>query len=84
MASEKGEAQTNESVGVVGPQKVEKETSRRQWEVPPKKVKALYTKVEKEASGILSTTRHEKSSRKQPGPSGKAKYYLVTDSEPVP
>ena len=35
-------------------------------------------------SGILSTARHEESCRKQPGPSGKAKYSLMTDSEPVP
>ena len=33
---------------------------------------------------ILSTAEHEKFRRNQPGPSGKPKYYLVTDSEPVP
>ena len=33
---------------------------------------------------ILSTAGHEKSRRNLPGPSGKAKYYLVTDSEQVP
>ena len=33
---------------------------------------------------ILSTAGHEKSRRKQGGPSPKAKYSLVTDSEPVP
>jgi hypothetical protein len=33
---------------------------------------------------ILSTTGHEESRRKQGGPSPKAKYSLVTDSEPVP
>ena len=33
---------------------------------------------------ILSTAGHEKSRRNPPGPSGKAKYSLVTDSEPVP
>ena len=27
---------------------------------------------------------HEKSCQNQPGPSGKAKYYWETDSEPVP
>ena len=32
----------------------------------------------------LSTAGHEESRRNPPGPSGKAKYYLVTDSEPVP
>ena len=34
--------------------------------------------------GILSTARHVKSCRKQRGPSRKAKYSLVTDSEQVP
>ena len=36
------------------------------------------------ASGILSTTGHEESGRKQAGPSVKAKYYQVIDSEQVP
>jgi hypothetical protein len=35
----------------------------------------------KEQDMIQSTTRHEKSGGKQGGPSPKAKYYLVTDSE---
>lgn len=35
----------------------------------------------KERDMIQSTTRHEKSGGKQGGPSPKAKYYLVTDSE---
>ena len=39
---------------------------------------------ERKPSGILSTARHEKSCRKQAGPSVKAKYTQVTDSEPVP
>jgi hypothetical protein len=34
--------------------------------------------------GILSRSGHEKSWLNQPGPSGKAKYYWETDSEPVP
>ena len=33
---------------------------------------------------ILSTAEHVEFRRNPPGPSGKAKYYLVTDSEPVP
>ena len=33
---------------------------------------------------ILSTAGHEESRRNLPGPSGKAKYSLVTDSEQVP
>jgi hypothetical protein len=32
----------------------------------------------------LSTTGHEEPCRNLGGPSPKAKYYLVTDSEPVP
>ena len=36
------------------------------------------------ASGIQSSTRHEKSRMNERGPSRKAKYYLVTDSELVP
>ena len=34
--------------------------------------------------GIPSTTGHEKSRGNPGGPSSKAKYYLVTDSELVP
>ena len=34
-----------------------------------------------EISGIQSSTRHEKSRMKERGPSRKAKYYLVTDSD---
>ena len=34
--------------------------------------------------GILSTTRHVEPCRKQRGPSRKAKYSLMTDSEQVP
>ena len=35
-------------------------------------------------SGFQSSTRHEKSRMNERGPSRKAKYYLVTDSELVP
>ena len=35
-------------------------------------------------SGILSSAEHEEFSVNLPGPSGKAKYSLETDSEPVP
>ena len=34
--------------------------------------------------GILSRTGHVESCLKLGGPSSKAKYYLLTDSEPVP
>jgi len=33
---------------------------------------------------LLSTAEHEKLCGNPPGPSGKAKYSPVTDSEPVP
>ena len=36
------------------------------------------------SSGIQSNTRHEESRMNMRGPSRKAKYYLVTDSELVP
>ena len=36
------------------------------------------------SSGILSTAGHEKPCGNPPGPSGKAKYLLATDSELVP
>jgi hypothetical protein len=35
-------------------------------------------------TGILSRSGHEKSWLNLPGPSGKAKYFWETDSEPVP
>ena len=38
----------------------------------------------KSSRGIPSTTRHEKPRGNLGGPSSKAKYYLTTDSEPVP
>ena len=37
-----------------------------------------------EVSRFQSSTRHEKSRMNERGPSRKAKYYLVTDSELVP
>ncbi len=44
----------------------------------PVHVKELYK------GSILSKAGHEESCLKQPGPSGKAKYFQETDSEPVP
>ena len=41
------------------------------------------TRNEQCVSSTLSRAGHEKSCLKQPGPSGKAKYYKETDSEPV-
>ena len=37
-----------------------------------------------ETSSILSRAGHEESCLNLPGPSGKAKYFSETDSEPVP
>ena len=45
---------------------------------------SLVSENRKTASRILSTARHVEPCRKQPGPSGKPKYSLMTDSEPVP
>ena len=36
------------------------------------------------SSSILSIAEHVKFRMNQPGPSGKAKYSIETDSEPVP
>ena len=57
---------------------------RNVWKDMPKNVRAVYLKSKKTASSILSTTGHVEPCRKQPGPSGKPKYSLMTDSEPVP
>ena len=54
------------------------------WESTPKRVKVSYTKHEIRKSMIQSKTGHEKSCVNERGPSRKAKYYLVTDSEIVP
>ena len=60
------------------------EARRTAWEGRPQEVRALYTKERRKVSMILSTAGHEESSRKDRGPSRKAKYTIVTDSEPVP
>ena len=49
-----------------------------------KESESLVFKIVFVPSSILSTAEHEEFRRNLPGPSGKAKYYLVTDSEPVP
>ena len=69
-ASEKEGAQTDLRIGVEGPS--------------PQGVKVPYPKCETRVRWHLSTAGHEESCRNQPGPSGKAKYEIVTDSEPVP
>ena len=54
------------------------------WKVPPETVKARYAKAFGLLSGFLSTTGHVKPCGNLGGPSPKAKYYSVTDSEQVP
>ena len=51
---------------------------------PAKEGESPVSESGSEASEILSTTGHEESGRKQAGPSVKAKYYQVIDSEQVP
>ncbi len=54
------------------------------WEGQAKESKSPVFEIVFIPSSILSTARHEKSRRNPGGPSPKAKYSLVTDSEPVP
>ena len=84
-ASEKEGAQTDLRIGVEGPSpKRSVEHRRMSWEAQPQGVKVPYPKCETRVRWHLSTAGHEESCRNQPGPSGKAKYEIVTDSEPVP
>ena len=47
-------------------------------------MKAPYSKLQSSFKWLLSTAGHEKPCGNLPGPSGKAKYSLATDSEQVP
>ena len=58
--------------------------SRRELESSGIESKTLVDENQKLASSIPSTARHEKPRGNQGGPPPKAKYSLVTDSEPVP
>ena len=53
------------------------------WKGAATRVTAPYTKKSK-GSGIQSNAGHEEPRAKAAGPSAKAKYYLKTDSGPVP
>ena len=53
-------------------------------ESPAEEGESPVTEIRVKPNGILSTARHEESCRKQAGPSAKAKYKRVSDSEPVP
>ena len=69
--------------GVVGPAQGRCEARGTAWKGRPQRVRAPYPK--RSAAGRhLSSAGHEESCVNQPGPSGKAKYYRETDSEPVP
>ena len=70
--------------GVVGLRHGIETDSRMALKGQPQKVQVLYAKSVFKPSSILSTARHVEPCRNLPGPSGKAKYSLKTDSEPVP
>ena len=73
----------NRASGVEGPfKKAEGQTNGSGS--PAAEGESPVVEIRKPWKGILSTTGHEESCRKQPGPSGKAKYSCMTDSEPVP
>ena len=57
---------------------------RTAWEGRPKRVTAPYLKMQSTFEWLLSTAGHVEPCGNLPGPSGKAKYSFVTDSEPVP
>ena len=54
------------------------------WKVGSQRVITPYAKFELSRSRTPSTTGLVKSCGNLGGPSSKAKYYLMTDSEPVP
>ena len=84
-ASERERAQTDLRIGVVGSSRNQTEDHRGiTWEGERERVRAPYSKWETGERWHLSRAGHEKSCLNQPGPSGKAKYERVTDSEPVP
>ena len=57
--------------------------SRKGWKALPQKVIVLYTKHEQPPEGYLSRSGHVKPRLNPRGPSRKAKYSLMTDSEQV-
>ena len=54
------------------------------WKGAPKSVTVAYAKAVDGRAGYPSKTGHVQSCLNLPGPSGKAKYSLATDSELVP
>ena len=67
-----------------GPQYTINNSRRNVLEKPTIEGESPVSERKVEVSGIQSSTRHEKSRMKERGPSRKAKYYLMTDSERVP
>ena len=57
---------------------------RTAWEGRPKRVTAPYLKMQSTFEWLLCTAGHVEPCGNLPGPSGKANYSFVTDSEPVP
>ena len=64
----------------VGPGSVSGST----WKGAPESVTVAYAKTDLGRAGYPSKAGHVQSCLNQPGPSGKAKYYLATDSGQVP
>ena len=54
------------------------------WKGAPESVTVAYAKTEVSRAGYPSKAGHVQSCLNLPGPSGKAKYYLATDSGQVP
>ena len=71
-------------IGVVGLQYGSSFTQSNDLEKSVKEGKNPVDEIWKAPRRILSTAEHEEFRRNPGGPSPKAKYTLVTDSEPVP
>ena len=86
VASEKVIAQTSLRTGVVGLLIRSYKISRQlnNLERLTKESDSLVSEILKSLRSILSTAEHEKFCRNLRGPSRKAKYSLLTDSEQVP
>ena len=67
-----------------GPQRTINNSSRNVLEKHTKAGESPVNEKQVTLRRIQSSTRHEKSRMNKRGPSRKAKYYLVTDSELVP
>ena len=86
VASEKVEAQTSFRTGVVGHfiRSYKIALQQNNLERLTKEGESPVDEMKQSLRCILSTAGHEESCRNQRGPSRKAKYSLLTDSEQVP